>query len=43
MDNRWAGRCIAALRIASARHADDQQLMYLIAELSMRSEPFRTW
>ncbi len=33
----------AALRIAAARHPDDQQLMNLIGELSMRSEPFRGW
>ncbi|TDV49939.1 helix-turn-helix transcriptional regulator [Actinophytocola oryzae] len=33
----------AALRIASAQNPDDQQLMNLIGELSMRSEPFRGW
>ena len=33
---------VAALRIAAARHPDDTQLMNLIGELSMRSEPFRT-
>ncbi|RLP85379.1 helix-turn-helix transcriptional regulator [Micromonospora sp. CV4] len=34
---------VAALRIAAAQHPDDQQLMNLIGELSMRSEPFRAW
>jgi transcriptional regulator with XRE-family HTH domain len=33
---------VAALRIAAAQNPDDQQLMNLIGELSMRSEPFRT-
>ncbi|GLY06426.1 helix-turn-helix transcriptional regulator [Actinoplanes sp. NBRC 101535] len=33
----------AALRIAAAQHPDDQHLMNLIGELSMRSEPFRGW
>lgn len=28
---------------AAARHPDDQHLMNLIGELSMRSEPFRNW
>ncbi|WP_250036884.1 helix-turn-helix transcriptional regulator [Paractinoplanes maris] len=37
-----AGSAVAALRIAAARNPDDQQLMNLIGELSMRSEPFRT-
>ncbi|MCG5446089.1 helix-turn-helix transcriptional regulator [Micromonospora sp. NIE79] len=32
---------VAALRIAAAQSPDDQQLMNLIGELSMRSEPFR--
>jgi hypothetical protein len=34
---------VAALRIAAAQNPDDQQLMNLIGELSMRSEPFRGW
>jgi transcriptional regulator with XRE-family HTH domain len=34
---------VAALRIAAARNPEDQQLMNLIGELSMRSEPFRGW
>ncbi|MGW4941866.1 helix-turn-helix transcriptional regulator [Actinoplanes sp. NPDC004185] len=38
-----ARSAVAALRTAAARHPDDQQLMNLIGELSMRSEPFRTW
>ncbi|BCY09115.1 helix-turn-helix transcriptional regulator [Actinoplanes sp. L3-i22] len=38
-----AQSAVAALRIAAARHPDDQQLMNLIGELSMRSEPFRGW
>ncbi len=32
---------VASLRIAAAKNAHDQQLMNLIGELSMRSEPFR--
>lgn len=38
-----ARSAVAALRIAAARNPDDQQLMNLIGELSMRSEPFRGW
>lgn len=38
-----ARSAVAALRIASAQNPDDQQLMNLIGELSMRSEPFRGW
>ncbi|MEU7870292.1 helix-turn-helix transcriptional regulator [Dactylosporangium sp. NPDC049140] len=38
-----ARSAVAALRIAAAQHPDDQQLMNLIGELSMRSEPFRGW
>ena len=38
-----ARSAVAALRIAAARNPDDQQLMNLIGELSMRSEPFRAW
>jgi transcriptional regulator with XRE-family HTH domain len=34
---------VAALRSAAAQNPDDQQLMNLIGELSMRSEPFRGW
>jgi len=34
---------VAALRIAAARNPDDQQLVNLIGELSMRSDPFRGW
>ena len=37
-----ARSAVAALRIAAAQNPDDQQLMNLIGELSMRSEPFRT-
>jgi transcriptional regulator with XRE-family HTH domain len=33
---------VAALRIAAAQYPDDQQLVNLIGELSMRSEAFRT-
>ncbi|GAA3954799.1 helix-turn-helix transcriptional regulator [Actinoplanes auranticolor] len=38
-----ARSAVAALRTAAARHPDDRQLMNLIGELSMRSEPFRGW
>jgi transcriptional regulator with XRE-family HTH domain len=38
-----ARSAVAALRIAGAQNPDDQQLMNLIGELSMRSEPFRGW
>ena len=38
-----ARSAVAALRIAAAQHPDDQHLMNLIGELSMRSEPFRGW
>ncbi|MET0425328.1 MAG: helix-turn-helix transcriptional regulator [Actinoplanes sp.] len=38
-----ARSAVAALRIAAAQHPHDQQLMNLIGELSMRSEPFRGW
>ena len=38
-----ARSAVAALRIAAAQHPDDQQLVNLIGELSMRSEPFRGW
>ena len=38
-----ARSAVAALRIAAAQNPDDQQLMNLIGELSMRSEPFRGW
>lgn len=38
-----ARSAVAALRIAAAQHPEDQQLMNLIGELSMRSEPFRGW
>jgi len=34
---------VAALRIAAAQNPHDRQLMNLIGELSMRSEPFRGW
>ncbi|MBU2663912.1 helix-turn-helix transcriptional regulator [Actinoplanes bogorensis] len=34
---------VGALRTAAARHPDDQRLMTLIGELSMRSDPFRGW
>ncbi|GAA3220766.1 helix-turn-helix transcriptional regulator [Actinocorallia longicatena] len=34
---------VAALRIAAARNPHDQNLISLIGELSMRSDPFRTW
>jgi transcriptional regulator with XRE-family HTH domain len=34
---------VGALRIAAAQHPHDRQLMNLIGELSMRSDPFRTW
>ncbi|MGK5677883.1 helix-turn-helix transcriptional regulator [Actinoplanes sp. URMC 104] len=37
-----ARSAVAALRVAAARNPHDQQLMNLIGELSMRSEPFRT-
>ena len=38
-----ARSAVGALRIAAAQHPDDQHLMNLIGELSMRSEPFRGW
>lgn len=38
-----ARSAVAALRSAAARNPDDPQLMNLIGELSMRSEPFRGW
>ena len=38
-----ARSAVGALRIAAAAHPHDQQLMNLIGELSMRSDPFRTW
>jgi hypothetical protein len=38
-----ARSAVAALRIAAAQNPDDQQLMNLIGELSVRSEPFRGW
>ena len=38
-----ARSAVGALRIAAATHPHDQQLMNLIGELSMRSDPFRTW
>ncbi|GAA2182389.1 helix-turn-helix transcriptional regulator [Micromonospora lupini] len=38
-----ARSAVAALRSAAVRHPDDQALMNLIGELSMRSEPFRSW
>ena len=37
-----ARSAVAALRIAAAQNPHDRQLMNLIGELSMRSEPFRT-
>ena len=37
-----ARSAVAALRIAAAQNPHDRQLMSLIGELSMRSEPFRT-
>lgn len=42
----WAGvarSAVAALRIAAAQNPHDQHLINLIGELSMRSDPFRTW
>ncbi|MBB2946325.1 transcriptional regulator with XRE-family HTH domain [Actinoplanes lutulentus] len=38
-----AQSAVAALRIAAAQNPDDQQLINLIGELSMRSVPFRGW
>jgi hypothetical protein len=38
-----ARAAVAALRIAAARNPHDQQLVNLIGELSMRSDPFRGW
>ncbi|MEV4095712.1 helix-turn-helix transcriptional regulator [Streptosporangium saharense] len=38
-----ARSAVAALRIAAARNPHDEQLAGLIGELSMRSDPFRTW
>ena len=38
-----ARSAVAALRIAAAQNPDDQRLVNLIGELSMRSEPFRGW
>nr|WP_221377967.1 helix-turn-helix transcriptional regulator [Actinoplanes polyasparticus] len=38
-----ARSAVAALRMTAAQHPDDQHLMSLIGELSMRSEPFRGW
>ncbi|GIF23154.1 transcriptional regulator with XRE-family HTH domain [Actinoplanes tereljensis] len=38
-----ARSAVAALRIAAAQNPHDKQLMNLIGELSMRSEPFRSW
>jgi transcriptional regulator with XRE-family HTH domain len=38
-----ARSAVAALRMAAAQNPDDQQLVNLIGELSMRSEPFRGW
>lgn len=38
-----ARSAVGALRIVAAQHPDDQQLMNLIGELSMRSDAFRTW
>jgi transcriptional regulator with XRE-family HTH domain len=38
-----ARSAVAALHIAAARNPDDQQLMNLIGELSIRSESFRGW
>ncbi|MEX5710795.1 helix-turn-helix transcriptional regulator [Parafrankia sp. FMc6] len=38
-----ARESVGALRTAAARDPHDRRLMNLIGELSMRSEPFRTW
>jgi transcriptional regulator with XRE-family HTH domain len=38
-----ARTAVAALHIAAAQNPHDQHLVNLIGELSMRSEPFRTW
>ncbi|MEU5877880.1 helix-turn-helix transcriptional regulator [Spirillospora sp. NPDC047279] len=38
-----ARSAVAALRIAAARNPHDQHLVNLIGELSMRSDPFRSW
>jgi transcriptional regulator with XRE-family HTH domain len=38
-----ARAAVAALHIAAAQNPHDQHLMNLIGELSMHSEPFRTW
>jgi transcriptional regulator with XRE-family HTH domain len=38
-----ARSAVGALRTAAAAHPHDQQLINLIGELSMRSDPFRTW
>ncbi|MET8150865.1 helix-turn-helix transcriptional regulator [Actinoplanes sp. NPDC049668] len=38
-----ARSAVAALRVAAAQNPHDRQLMNLIGELSMRSEPFRGW
>jgi transcriptional regulator with XRE-family HTH domain len=38
-----ARSAVAALRMAATQNPDDQQLVNLIGELSMRSEPFRGW
>jgi transcriptional regulator with XRE-family HTH domain len=38
-----ARSAVGALHIAAAQHPNDQQLMSLIGELSMRSDNFRTW
>ena len=38
-----ARSAVGALRIAVAQNPDDRQLVNLIGELSMRSEPFRDW
>jgi transcriptional regulator with XRE-family HTH domain len=40
---QMARTSVASLRAASARYPTDQQLMNLIGELSIRSEPFRGW
>ncbi|MEV6350227.1 helix-turn-helix transcriptional regulator [Actinoplanes sp. NPDC051851] len=43
---RWeqvARDAVGALRVATGRNPDDQGLMSLIGELSMRSDAFRTW
>lgn len=40
---QMARSAVGALRIAAAQHPDDQHLMNLIGELSMRSDNFRTW